>query len=297
MSLKLSVIIVTYNRRNDLKECLDSIFSMRELPHEVIVVDSFSNDETDKLVRGYPVKYVRIPEKSMVKARNVGLRYATGNIIAYVDDDAIVSKEWSTHILEPYSDEKVCGVGGRVLPYGINELNYDTTTLHKQIVGKVLKNGFIITNFDIPTSQSIEVDTFIGTNMSFRRVLLLKIGGFDERFVGNCFREETDTCLRLRRRGCRLIYAPKALVWHKWKNKKLSIKHIYWTARNHTYFYFKNVKPVITHISPFVQGLLALRNSKYPKRMGIDINIHPFAYPFALIGTAVGFFFALAKRD
>ncbi len=293
--LRLSIIIVTYNRCADLRECLDSIFNMRELPHEVLVVDSFSNDCTREVVRDYPVKYIQIPERSMVKARNVGLRHATGDIIAYVDDDAIVSNEWSIHILEPYNDRRVCGVGGRVLPYGVSEPEYHINTLRAPlVVGRVLENGVVLANFDIWAPSPIEVDTFIGTNMSFRKEALTKIGGFDENFVGNCFREETDVCLRLRRLGCILVYSPKALVWHKWRSKKLGIKRAYWTARNHAYFYFKNFRPItFRRLYAFFQGLSTLRRLEYAKRMGIHVDTHPLAYPIILTGVAVGMLKAL----
>ena len=111
-------------------------------------------------------------------------------------------------------------------------------------VGKVFANGFILGNFDLKQEKPIEVDTVIGCNMSFRKRLLEKAGGFDERFRGNCFREDTDISLRIRRLNYKLIFHPKAVAIHKFKGGIVSRKWFYWTVYNHTYFFLKNFKPI-----------------------------------------------------
>ena len=66
---KLSVIIVTYNRCSDLRDSLDALCSMNVAPLEIIVVDSNSSDGTRELVKNYPVKFIAIKERSMVRAK------------------------------------------------------------------------------------------------------------------------------------------------------------------------------------------------------------------------------------
>ena len=170
---KLSVVIVTYNRCKDLEECLNSVLNLNEPPNEIIVVDSNSNDGTHELVKRYPVNFVNIKERSMVKARNVGLQHAKEEIVAYIDDDVVVSKNWTKYILKPYENKNIGGVGGRVIPSGQQEPPVSLPEKYRAI-GKVFSNGFILNNYDIPIQQLIEVDTLIGCNMSFRRELLLK---------------------------------------------------------------------------------------------------------------------------
>jgi GT2 family glycosyltransferase len=239
---KLSVVIVTYNRCRDLEECLNSLFRLNEPPGEVIVVDSNSTDGTDKLVKNYSLKFININERSMVKARNMGFHHAQSEVVAYIDDDVVVCKDWSRYILEPYEDERVGGVVGRVVPYD-DERGLYLPVKHKAI-GKVFDNGLILGNFDVPTPHPIEVDTLIGCNMAFRRDLLLKAGGFDEKFRGSCFRDDTDLSLRLKRLNYKLIYNPKAMVRHKFRGKIVDNKWFYWTVYNHTYFYLKNFQPM-----------------------------------------------------
>jgi GT2 family glycosyltransferase len=280
--IKLSVVIVTYNRCKDLGECLNSLRSLDEPVDEIIVVDSNSTDSTHELVKNYPVKIININERSMVKARNIGFRHAKNEIVAYIDDDAVVRKDWSKYILEPYKDKRVGGVVGRVIPYDYGEVAY--LPAKHLAIGKVFNNGFILGNFDIPMPHPIEVDTLIGCNMSFRRDLLLKVNGFDENFRSSCFRDDADISLRLKRLNYKLIYHPKAIVRHKFKGKTVSNRWFYWTVYNHTYFYLKNFRPMT--MQKIIAYLFAtfFPPSDYVKKAGIRIKPTPLAITYAISG-------------
>jgi GT2 family glycosyltransferase len=281
--IKLSVVIVTYNRCNDLEECLNSLLNLNEPPSEIIVVDSNSNDGTHELVKRYPLKFVNIKERSMVKARNTGLQHAKGEIVAYVDDDVVVDKDWAKYILKPYEYKNVGGVGGRVIPIGYQEKTINLPEKYRA-VGKVFDNGFVLNNYDIPTQHPIEVDTLIGCNMSFRRDLLLKIGGFDENFMGSCFRDDTDISTRVKKLKYRLIYHPKALVWHKYKGKIVDRKWFYWYSYNHFYFCFKNLQPVnVGKFISLVHGAF-LPPLTYVKKSNIKVRPDPLVVFYIVLG-------------
>jgi GT2 family glycosyltransferase len=242
----ISVIVVTHNRPEELKECLDSL-KRQDLPrnsYEVLVVDSSTThkNETKMLVQIYPVKYIHTKYKGMTLARNIGICNARGEIVAFLDDDAIADENWVQQILKNYNKPKVGGVGGKVIE--------DKPVRRKKrkhvIIGKIDKSGELISNFDLG-EERIEVDHVKGTNMSFLKKLLIEINGFDNLFGGRAYREETDVCMRLKKRGYLIIYTPKAKVFHKRIGPKTSHairKNIivdYWRARNHSYFYFKNI--------------------------------------------------------
>jgi GT2 family glycosyltransferase len=281
--IKLSVVIVTYNRCKDLEECLNSLLSLNEPPSEIIVVDSNSTDGTHELVRNYHVKFININERSMVKARNTGLQHGKGEVVAYIDDDVVVSKDWSKYILEPYEYENVGGVGGRVLPLGYHGKASDVPEKYRAI-GKVFDNGFVLNNYDIPTQHPIEVDTLIGCNMSFRRKLLLKVGGFDENFRGSCFRDDTDISTRVKRIEYSLIYHPKAIVWHKYKGKTVDRKWFYWYSYNHFYFCFKNFQPVsVRRFVSLLRGAF-LPPLDYVKKSNIKFKPDPLAAFYVVSG-------------
>ena len=278
----LSVIVVTYNRCEDLKDSLDGIFSLDELPYEVIVVDSNSTDNTCKIIKNYPLKFIKITERSMVKARNIGWQTAKGDIIAFIDDDAIVSKQWSKHILEPYNNKNVGGVVGRVISSRNSEIVYVPKT--NNAIGKVFNNGLVLGNFDLQTKNPIEVDTLIGCNMSFRKNLLLKVGGFDENFRGNCFRDDTDISIRIKNLNYKLIFNPKALVLHKYKGKNMASRWFYWTVYNHTYFYLKNFRPMTPR--KVINFLITtfLPPSDYMKKTKIKIKPTFSSFVYVVLG-------------
>lgn len=280
--IKLSVVIVTYNRRKDLEECLNSLLSLNEPPSEIIVVDSNSTDGTHELVKRYPLKFVNIKERSMVKARNIGFQHAKGEVVAYIDDDVVVNKDWSKYIIEPYEDEFVGGVVGRVISY------YDGKALYlsakHMAIGKVFNNGLILGNFDIPTQHPIEVDTLMGCNMAFRRDLLLKVGGFDENFRGSCFRDDTDISLRLKSLNYKIVYHPKAIVRHKFKGKIVNNKWFYWTVYNHTYFYLKNFQPMTMRKILAYLFATFFPPADYVKKTGIKIKLNLFSIAYVCLG-------------
>jgi len=239
--LKASVLIPTYNRRNDLEECVKSLLSMNFKPYEIIVVDSHSTDGTEELQEIYTMRYVRIEQRNRQTARNVGVSKAEGDVIAFLDDDVVVSQNWLKNLLKPYKDPNVGGVGGRTIPYG--QPPSFCVKIRLSGVGKVHNDGLVLSNFDTPLHQPLEVDCLPGCNMSFKKDALASVNGFDENFEGNCFRDDTDLCLRIRKLGYRLIFQPKSIVWHKRKGRKIDEHWIYWYVRNNTYFYLKNIFP------------------------------------------------------
>lgn len=273
MIAKVSLVIPTYRRQADLRECLRSVFDLKSPPYEVIVVDSNSMDGTEKLKNSFPIKFVSTKERrGHPNAMNLGISIATGDIVAFLDDDVVVCKEWLDEIVKPYANGNVAGVGGRVVPYGRPKDFH--VPIKSSDIGKVFPNGLVIGNFDIPLPFRIKVDSFIGCNMSFRRELLSKIGGFDENFAGNCYRDETDLCVRIRRLGYALIYNPKAIVWHKYKGKDFS-QWSYWYVRNYVYFYFKNLFAQYRLGFPMFLYSMFMPPREYVLKSGIKMKIEP----------------------
>jgi GT2 family glycosyltransferase len=224
---------------------------------EITVVDSSSIDNTRELAKKYPVQYISIREKNRERARNIGLSRSKGEIVAFVDDDVIVDRNWSTNIMIPYDDANVGGVGGRVVPFG-KPTGYYVKTKREEI-GQVHADGLILGNFDLPLPTFSEADHLAGCNMSFRRCPLLEIGGFDENFIGSSFRDDTDASLRMKKIGCKLVYQPKALVWHKFAGRVIDQKWAYWYVRNNIYFYFKNISaPYGFHFPQFLLRIVII---------------------------------------
>src|SRR5437016_5263337 len=116
--MTISVIIVTLNRPECVKRCLDCLDAQAQRPDQVIVVDASPDDQTRLVASGHPeVIYLRnvLGYGHMSHGRNVGLKSSIGEIVAFIDDDAYVHPAWTQSILAPYCDPEVGAVGGRAL--------------------------------------------------------------------------------------------------------------------------------------------------------------------------------------
>jgi GT2 family glycosyltransferase len=241
-------------------------------PKEIIVVDQNSTDGTKELAKKYPIKLIRI-NGYPAKLRNTGIFAASSEIVAVIDDDMVVAEGWTEQILEPYSRPDVGGVGGRVIPYG-ESLNYWVPAANN-IIGKIKKDGFIIGNFDIPAKNPLEVECLPGGNVSWRRDIVLKVNGIDERYRGVRW-HDTDLDVAIRRLGYKLVYQSSAVVWHKRKGKDTfpPNEFAYWDRRNYTYFYFKNIFSDHKAFFPFFLKTLFLPPKDYLRKSEAKVKIN-----------------------
>lgn len=236
----ISVVIITRDRPGCLGRCLTALSAQTRPPIETIVVDSSEAPQSETVVREFPhARYLRFPRgrRAMPAARNAGIGKARGEVLAFLDDDCEPASGWLAALADAYRDPSVVGVGGKFLDPAVN-------------LGRVrrfLTSGEPWAEPDDGDPRPADVDFLQGGNMSFRREALLGVGGFDAAYIGSSFREETDLCFRLRRRGCRLLYVPEATALHHRAPRTDGVGRSpddppreYFHARNHTYFVLKN---------------------------------------------------------
>lgn len=245
---KLSVIIVTKDRRNELLVCVRSVITSLDICDEVIIVDG---SKTPLGADQIPprVRYFHLPSKNRCEARNFGIEVARNEIIAFLDSDGYVHRDWLSFLLEAYREHpEAGGVGGSVIQESLRAFGPRG--------GRVTPWGMIYGDF-IGGEEVVHCDHLFGANMSFRRDVLLKVGGFDRNYTGTAFREETDIAVRIRRLGYKLFYQPGAVFYHEESKQGRAIVERLHQARslvlNHTYFYFKNyltVYPVLILLLP-----------------------------------------------
>jgi GT2 family glycosyltransferase len=214
IDLTVSIIIITCNRPFLLRHCLKRVLEQKYPHKEVIVVDSSSNNESECVVAEFPeVITVRLrgQRNNMPQARNEGIAASSGDIIAFIDDDSMVSPGWLEALVEAYRDETVGATGGRVISRP--EPHCDESTGSPTLIVK--PSGVVIAkNTYLSSTVQTEVDHLIGCNMSFLRKALEQVGGFDPNYTLTNLREETDLCIRVKKAGWRIIFAPKMVVTH-----------------------------------------------------------------------------------
>jgi len=206
----VSVIIPTYNRDEPLRKTLKSLLAQDYPNFEIIVVDQSDKKfpEKEKFLKKYKEKitYFKIAPPNLPAARNFGVKKAKGEIVIFCDDDVVVKRGWISGHVENYSDSRVGAVAGRVITKGQKiEPNF-------RGVGKISWWGKVAGGYSSKIPQ--EIGNLIGCNMSFRKKVLESVGGFDEKFIGNALREETDVALRIKKLGWKIVFSPKPQLVH-----------------------------------------------------------------------------------
>jgi GT2 family glycosyltransferase len=213
----VSVVIATYGRGQYLLDTVHDLLRNNALRFELIVVDQSETldpptmSTISALCTSGQIDYVAISPPNLPYARNVGLGRARGDIIVYCDDDVRVGPDFLAHHVAAYRDPEVGGLAGRVLLEGAG--TDGSTREHDEPVGRLFPNGNYSSHFH--SEHAAEVDFGMGCNMSFRRTALTAIGGFDERYRVNFFREEGDAFARIRRSGYRVRFEPRAVCVHR----------------------------------------------------------------------------------
>jgi glycosyltransferase involved in cell wall biosynthesis len=203
--LRFSVIVPTYNRKNTLRRCLTAATGQDYPDYEVIVVDDGSTDGTGEMVRReFPqARCFRQEEnRGPAAARNCGIREASGEVVAFTDDDCLVPADWLRRLADGYHRyPKVIGVGG-YLEAPNYLLSNNILAQYERSVGRNhygAADTEVLGEFECPAGGT--------NNMSYRRAALLNIGGFDETFPFAAG-EDADLKWRLCQRGARLLYVP-----------------------------------------------------------------------------------------
>jgi O-antigen biosynthesis protein len=200
---KTSVIVCTFNGSRTLSQCLESLLRLDYPHYEVIVVNDGSTDSTVKIASNYGFRVITTENRGLSSARNTGLNAATGEIVAYIDDDAHADPHWLRYLASTFMNTQHVGVGGpNIAP--------PDDGLIAECVAHSPGNPVHILLSDS------EAEHIPGCNMAFRQAALEAIGGFDPQF--RIAGDDVDVCWRLQQKGWTLGYSPGAMVWHSRRN-------------------------------------------------------------------------------
>jgi GT2 family glycosyltransferase len=238
----VSVVIVTWLRPEYVRDCLEHLAALRPSPNQIIVIDASADARTAEVVAGHAgVERIAFHEGAghMTTARNAGLRYADGEIIAFLDDDANARVGWLEGLLEAFSDPFVGAVAGRTCNGVPGE---DASGVGE--IGLIRPDGELTGNFAADPGRVVEVHHGIGANMAFRRSVLADLGGFRDDFPGAALREDADAFLRVRALGWRTVFAPSAIVDHVGaphvRGHRFDYRYQFWARCNHALLLGRN---------------------------------------------------------
>ena len=205
--MTISVVIPVFNEEKRISNTLKAIYSGAIAPLEVIVVDGGSTDRTVSIIKNsYPeVIILRNPDRTAAMGRNVGIRKARGEIIAFTDGDCSVDYNWLKNIKKHFEESNIDGLGVKVL-------NAEPENHYEEFWGNLAWN--LIMNFPDEAYEVKEKklnDAFVTANCAYKRRLLYKIKGFSNFFANNA--EDVDLCWRAIESGAKLVYVPDVVIY------------------------------------------------------------------------------------
>jgi GT2 family glycosyltransferase len=202
----VSVLVPTLGRMPALVACIESIRAQSTRPARIVVVLGPDADEAADWLAGQDdLARVRIDQRNLSQARNLGIDRAEGKFVAFLDDDAVASETWLAELIAPLARPEVAAVGGRIVrPDGSDEFHQGWARLTGKLdpvrPGKPAPPG----RWWFPTVG--------GGNCCYRLEALEQVGRFDP-FIEFSY-DETDLCARLHRAGWRVEHAAPGRIVH-----------------------------------------------------------------------------------
>jgi O-antigen biosynthesis protein len=200
---RVSVVVCSYNGSRTIRDCMEGLMKLDYPDFEVIVVNDGSTDSTPEIVAEYPVKLISTPNMGLSNARNTGMVAASGEIVAYTDDDAHPDPHWLKYLADAFLKTGHAGIGGpNIAPRDDGEIAECVANAPGGPVHVLINDT--------------EAEHIPGCNMAFRREALKAISGFDSQY--RAAGDDVDICWRIQEKGWTLGFSPAAMVWHHRRN-------------------------------------------------------------------------------
>jgi len=238
----VSVIVLTYNRKSYVLECLKSILSISYPNFDVVVVDNGSTDRTyEAIKRRFPnVRLVRNDRNlGGAEGRNLGIKNAKGEYLLFVDDDVVIDKNLLNEFAYFIQKHPKCILSPKILDYTDRSRFLGISHNINLLTGKARGIGYGEWDrgqFDM----NMEVPMVGATCLFVNRKILERVGLFDETL--NIPYEDSDFCLRARKCGVKVVYIYRAKVWHNARKVEMD-RRLQWlgmTNPERAYFLIRN---------------------------------------------------------
>jgi GT2 family glycosyltransferase len=278
--MTVSIIMVTYNGRQHLADCLQPLAALRA---ETIVVDNASTDGTAEAIQQqFPwVTLIEMPRNvGFAAGNNAGIAAARGRYIALLNNDAVAQPGWLDAMAEAIEQAPDIGGVAANIRFRHDPTLINSTGLVLLRDGRGADRGFRerdVGQFD----ERAEVFGPCGAACLLRREMLQEVGGFDERLF--MYYEDLDLAWRAGRRGWRFVYEPRAVVHHAHcaSSGEWSPFFCFHVERNRALVNWKNNSPLVALLVTL--GLpLRVARSWWRVLLGKQTPAHGWAYCRAL---------------
>ncbi|MEW6295030.1 MAG: glycosyltransferase [Candidatus Diapherotrites archaeon] len=202
---KVSIIVPVLNEEKTLEKCLKSVKGNSYKDKELVVIDNGSTDGSQKIAMKYADKFFIEKRKGIVFAKNLGIKKASGDFIAFTDADCVASKDWLKELISCFKDNSIASVGGP-------NLTPKDDSKFSQHIGKTIELlSSLGAEYGSREKKIKEVEHNPGCNVIYRKEILKELKGFNEKMISN---EDPELDFRIREKGFKLIFNPEAIVWH-----------------------------------------------------------------------------------
>lgn len=223
-TLSVTIAVCTRDRTEDLERCISALLAMPDDGQEILIVDNApSTEDTRALVSRFPsIRYVRESRPGLDVARNCALREASGEVIAFTDDDAAPDRLWLRGLLRNFTDPLVLAATGPTMP-----LELETAAqIDFQRYGGFLR-GFKRAVYDAGNDDPLVAwHAGAGVNMALKRCAVDAVGPFDEALDAGTRSQaggDSDMFRRILNAGYRIAYDPQALNWHRHRRSQAEL--------------------------------------------------------------------------
>lgn len=281
MDPEISVVIPTLNRGRLLHDTVRQVLAQRFQDLECWVVDqsdpagAAANRAFVEGIADPRLRYLHLPVKGLPNARNEGIVRARGRILLFLDDDVILlDPGFLDAHLAAYGAPEVGGVTGRIVERSVRPNAPDTAS-------HISPGGRTITN--LWGTEARDIESLKGANMSYRREVFARVGGFDRNYTGTALLEDTDFSMRVAAAGWRLRYEPAAELVHLSAptggvRAEDAVRYEFWRFRSTAYFMLKHRG--VAHFPLFLGtfGAIGLvrtlrwRTLDVPRRLGAAVS-------------------------
>jgi len=218
--MNASIIIPVRNGSATIADCLRALLRQDfDARYEIIVVDDGSTDDTAEIVKRFKgVKLIKQPPSGPAIARNTGAKNAKHEIVVFTDADCIPKKDWLKEMLKPFANSKVAAVQGAY------------KTRQRSLIARFVQTEIEYRYNKMLRSRTID---WIGSySAAYRRRIFLREQGFNEKFP-KASGEDPELSYRLQKKGYKLVFNPKAIVYHRHPESLLhylrkKFQHAYW---------------------------------------------------------------------
>jgi GT2 family glycosyltransferase len=257
--MTVSIIIAVKTWQKNLEECVSKCQELDFPDFDILILPDESIQERECHRMGkVPVSIFPTGPVCPADKRDMAMRYAKGEIIAFIDDDAYPAKDWLKNALENFKDEDVAAVGGPAI-------NSPRDNLRQKAGGIIYSSALVSAkyNYRYFPKKKREIDDYPSCNFLVRKSIMQELGGFNTKFWPG---EDTKLCLDITQKlGKKIIYDPCVLVYHH--RRPVFIPHI------------KQVANYALHRGYFVK--------KYPQNSLKLTYFIPTLFLFALIAGAI----------